>query len=161
MRARSLILLITALATALLVAPTGAAAAEKPPFVPPAAPITCPGRVDLVATSSSGGAISYTWICPAVPSGGAWVWFEVCDSRPDGHHAEGQYTNFNTALHRFEFGPTVKAVHGYTSCAMVAPFIQIPSGIPVGSEYDGLAATYEGHNPVDDTGISAPYTVGG
>jgi hypothetical protein len=154
-------MLFAVLATVLLCTPTGAAAAPKGPYVAPAAPITCAGRVDLVATSSSGGAISYVWICPATATGDMQVWFEVCDARADGHHAEGVYASFNTSLHRFVFGPPLVAVHGFNSCATLVPTFDFVSGVPSGSEYNVFAGTYEGHRQIDDTGASQPFTVGG
>src|SRR5262245_61324337 len=104
MRARTAVLSMTMLIVALAL--PAAAFADPPPvpFAGPAAPVNCPHRADLTAISSSGGATSYTWICPARgKDGGARVWFAVCDTSPDGHHAEGEYMDFNTSQHRFEF----------------------------------------------------------
>lgn len=161
MRARTAVLSVTMLIAVPLGAPSAALADPPPvPFAPPAAPVHCPHRADLVATSSSGGATSYTWICPARGrDGGAQVWFTVCDTSPDGHHAQGQYIDFNTAQHRFQFGPMVLALGGYRSCTLAAPAVQPTVRVADGSEFNGFARTYDQTNPTDSAGISATYTL--
>lgn len=161
MRARTAVLSVTMLIAAPLALP-GTAFADPPPvpFSPPAAPVNCPHRADLVATSSTGGATSYTWICPgAGKDGGAAVWFEVCDTSPDGHHAEGEYMDFNTAQHKFLFGPTVLALGGYKSCTLTSPAVRPTVRITGGSEFNGFARTFEGATAIDSAGISSTYTL--
>lgn len=155
-------MLFAVVGTVLLCTATGAAAAPKGPFVAPAAPVACPGRVDLKATSSSGGAVSFAWICP--PTGRSHdtqVWFAVCDGRADGHHAEGTYATFDTSLHKYVFGPTLAAAHGFNSCATLVPTLELASGVPAGSEFNLFVGTYEGFRQIDNTGASAAYTATG
>jgi hypothetical protein len=159
MRARTAVLSVTMLIAAPLALPAAAFADPPVPFIAPAAPVSCPNRADLVATSSSGGATSYTWICPARGrDGGAQVWFAVCDTSPDGHHAEGEYVDFNTSQHKFLFGPTVLALGGYRSCTMASPS-QPTVRITDGSEFNGFARTYDKTTAIDSAGISSTYTL--